>query len=51
MYIINKIINQIFGYSNIIKDGYINHNNSLDIHLNIDFNIYIKTNISLMIIN
>lgn len=41
IYIINRIINQILGHSNIIKDSYINYNyNNLNINLYININLY-----------
>lgn len=51
IYIISRIINQIFGHNNIIKDKYINYNISLDINLNTDLNMYIKTNTGPITIN
>lgn len=45
-YVINKTIYYILNYKDVIKNKYINYNNSLDISLYIDFIIYIKTNLS-----
>lgn len=54
VYIINKTItiNQIFSYSNIIKNSFINYNNNnLNINPYKNLNRNIKSNLSLIIIN